>query len=682
MIPVQPAALQKITARHLSRQAMLYVRQSTLHQVLENTESTARQYGLRERALALGWEASRIVVIDQDLGQSGASAVDRAGFQRLVAEVGLGHVGLVMGLEVSRLARSSLDWHHLLEICTMTGTLILDEDGLYDPATFNDRLLLGLKGTMSEAELHVLQARLKGGILHKASRAALKVPLPVGLLYAEDQSVILDPDAQIQQALRLLFATFKRTGSAWATVKYFRAQGLLFPRRVRIGPHAGELHWMPLQHNAVLKVLRNPRYAGAFCFGRTHTIKHPDGSLHIETLPQEQWLFLVREVHAGYLNWQEYEANLAQLRANRQAHGQDRRHGPPREGPALLQGLVICGRCGNRMTVGYHEVKGGQRLYPEYRCQKEHVEEGDDKCCQRLLGAGLDAAIAELLLARVTPLSIETSLQIHEELQAQVQEAGRLRAQQVERARYAAELAQRRFLRVDPENRLVADVLEADWNTRLRELAEVQQEAERQQEADQRKLSALEQQAIAELVDDFPRVWNDPRTSDRDRKRMARLLLEDVTVLKQEEVIIVHVRFKGGAQQTITVPLSRGRRSTPELIALIDQLLDDYTDAEVAEQLTQRGWRTYEGKPFTAARVLSLRRYQQLKTHSTRLAERGLLSAEEAASAYGVCRETLMAWGRAGLLPMYRINDQGTAVFPPPDEHAPVKHAHKYQTTR
>src|SRR6266702_3181897 len=549
MISMQPTALQKITARHLSRQAMLYVRQSTLHQVLENTESTARQYALRERAIALGWDASRVVVIDQDLGQSGASAADRAGFQRLVAEVGLGHVGLVMGLEVSRLARSSLDWHHLLEICTMTGTLILDEDGLYDPATFNDRLLLGLKGTMSEAELHILQARLKGGILHKASRAALKVPLPVGLLYAEDQTVILDPDAQIQQAIRLLFATFKRIGSAWGTVKYFRHQELLFPRRVRVGPHAGELHWMPLQHNAVLKVLRNPRYAGAFCFGRTHTTKHPDGSLHIETLPQEQWLFLIQEVHAGYLSWEEYEANLAQLRANRQAHGEDRRHGPPREGPALLQGLVICGRCGNRMTVGYHEIKGGKRLYPEYRCQKEHVEEGDDKCCQRLLGAGMGAAIAQLLLDRLTPLSIETSIQIHEELQAQVQEASRLRAQQVERARYATELAQRRFLRVDPENRLVADVLEADWNARLRELAEVQEQAERQQEAEQRKLTTLEQQAIADLLDDFPRVWRDAHTSDRDRKRMVRWLLEDVTVL-QEEVITAQVRFKGGATQT------------------------------------------------------------------------------------------------------------------------------------
>src|SRR6266516_729722 len=721
MIALQSAAQQKITARHLSRQAVLYVRQSTLHQVFENTESTARQYGLRERALALGWATERIVVIDQDLGQSGASAVDRVGFQRLVAEVGLGHVGLVMGLEVSRLARSSLDWHHLLEICTMTGTLILDEDGLYDPAIFNDRLLLGLyviynlersgrlvnnfhyvyselvsdvlfrrsrarlyimKGTMSEAELHVLQARLQGGILNKASRAALKVPLPVGLLYAENQTVILDPDAQIQHAIRLLFATFKRVGSAWATVKYFRTQGLLFPRRVRSGPHTGELHCMPLQHNAVIKVLRNHSYAGAFCFGRTQTRKHPDGTLHTQNLPQEQWLFLIQDVHAGYIRWEDYEANLAQLRANRQAHGEDRRHGPPREGPALLQGLLICGRCGNRMTVRYHDVKKGKRLYPEYLCQKEHSEQGEDKRCQRLLGAGLDTAIADLLLAQLTPLAIETSIQIHEELQAQVQEAGRLRAQQVERARYAADLAQRRFLRVDPENRLVADVLEADWNARLRELAEVQEQAERQQEAEQRKLSALEQQAIADLQEYFPRVWKDSRTSDRDRKRMVRWLLEDVTVLRQEDVITAHIRFKGGATQTITVPVGRGRCSSPELMALIDALLEDFTDAEVAVHLNEQGWRTYEGKPFTAARVLSLRRYRRLKDHGTRLAERGWLNTSDAASAYGVCRETLMLWGRAGLLPMSRINEQGTAMFPPPGQDAPRKNAHKFAQTK
>jgi DNA invertase Pin-like site-specific DNA recombinase len=681
MIPVQPAALQQITARHLQRQAMLYVRQSTLHQVLENTESTARQYALRERAIALGWPTEQVVVIDQDLGQSGASAADREGFQRLVAEVGLGHVGLVMGLEVSRLARSSLDWHHLLEICAMTGTLILDEDGLYDPATFNDRLLLGLKGTMSEAELHVLRARLRGGILNKASRAALRLPLPMGLAYAEDETVILDPDAQIQHAVGLLFATFKRTGSATATVKYFRTKALLFPRRVRTGPHKGEVHWGPLLHSTTLKVLRNPRYAGAFCFGRTRTTKQLDGSHHTQAVPQDQWQFLLRGAHVGYITWEEYEANLQQLQQNRPAYGEDRRHGPAREGPALLQGLVICGRCGNRMTLRYYQRKHGIRLYPEYLCQKEQIEQAGDQLCQQVLGAGLDAAITDLLLAQLTPLAIDTSLQVYEELHAQAEEARRLRAQQVERARYAAELAQRRFLRVDPENRLVADVLEADWNARLRELAQAQEEAERQNEAEQRKLSALERQAIADLIEDFPRVWNDARTSDRDRKRMVRLLLEDVTLLK-DEVITAQVRFKGGATQTITIPLSHGRRSAPQVIELIDQLLDELTDAEVAEQLNQRGWRTYGGKLFHARRVLSLRRDYHLKDHGTRLRERGLLSAEEAAKAYGVCQQTIMSWGRAGLLPMYRTNDHGIAVFPPPDEHAPQKNAHKYQRTR
>jgi DNA invertase Pin-like site-specific DNA recombinase len=674
-------AHQKVTARHIQRQAMLYVRQSTLHQVLENTESTARQYALRERAVALGWPTERIVVIDQDLGQSGASAVDREGFQRLVAEVGLGHVGLVMGLEVSRLARSSLDWHHLLEICALTGTLILDEDGLYDPATFNDRLLLGMKGTMSEAELHVLRARLRGGILHKASRAALKLPLPMGLAYTEDETVILDPDAQIQQALRVLFATFKRTGSATATVKYFRSQGLLFPHRVRTGPHAGEIHWGPLLHNATLKVLRNPRYAGAFCYGRTHTTKRLDGKLHVETVAQDQWPFLFRDTHAGYISWEEYEANLHQLQHNRPAYGEDRRHGPPREGPALLQGLVICGRCGNRMTLRYYQRKQGRRLYPEYLCQKEKIEQAGDSFCQQVHGASLDAVIAEVLVAQLTPLAIDTTMQVYEELHTQAEAAQRLRNQQVERARYVAELAQRRFLRVDPENRLVANVLEADWNARLRELAQVQEEAGRQNEEEQRRLTALEHQAIADLVEDFPRVWHDPHTSDRDRKRMVRLLLEDVTLLK-DEVITAQIRFKGGATQSITIPLSHGRRSAPELIALLDQLLDDYTDAEVAEQLNQRGWRTYGGNLFHAKRVLSLRRDYQLKDHGTRLRERGLLSADEAAKAYGVCQQTIMSWGRAGLLPMYRTNDHGIAVFPPPDEHAPQKGVHKYAKTR
>ncbi len=333
------------------------------------------------------------------------------------------------------------------------------------------------------------------------------------------------------------------------------------------------------------------------------------------------------------------------------------------------------------MTLRYYERKHGTRLYPEYLCQREQIEEAGEKLCQQVLGAGLDAAIADLLLAQLTPLAIDTSVQIYEELHLQAQEAQRLREQQVERARYAAELAQRRFLRVDPENRLVAEVLEAEWNARLRELAQVQEEAQRQQEQEQRKLSALEQQAIANLVEDFPRVWHDPRTSDRDRKRMVRLLLEDVTVLSDEETITAHVRFKGGATETITVAVSHGRCFPAQLIALIDQLLEEFTDGGVAEQLNQRGWRTFAGKPFEARRVLALRRHHHLKDHGTRLRERGLLSANEAAKAYGVCRQTIMDWGRAGVLPTYRINDRGMVVFPPPNEHAPMKYAHKYQTT-
>lgn len=670
---MRPEALQKITTEHLQRQAMLYVRQSSLHQVLENTESTARQYALQERAVVLGWQPERVVVIDQDLGQSGASAVDRAGFQRLVAEVGLGKVGLVLGLEVSRLARSSSDWHHLLEICALTGTLILDEDGLYDPSAFNDRLLLGLKGAMSEAELHVLRARLQGGILNKAQRGALKLPLPVGLVYAEDGSVCLDPDAQVQQALRLLFATFQRTGSARATVKYFREQGLLFPRRVHAGPHAGSVHFAPLLYATTLHALHNPRYAGAFCFGRTRSTKRLDGKLHVVSRSQDQWPVLLHGHHAGYLTWEEYQANLQQLERNRQAHGHDRRHGPPREGPALLQGLVLCGRCGNRMTVRYHQRASG--LCPSYVCQRERIDRAAAALCQSILGASLDVAIGDLLLAHVTPLAIEATLHISAELQTQTEQVQRARAHQIERARYAAELAQRRFLRVDPDNRLVADVLEAEWNARLRELAQVQEEAERQQKA--QRLSPQDEQSIRALVEDFPRVWRDPRTSDRERKRLVRWLVEDVT-LDQAEVITARIRFRGGAIQTLTLPLSTGKRTDAQLMALMDRLLDDYTDGGVAEHLNQAGWRTYEGRLFSARRVLSLRRDHGLRDHGTRVREQGWLPTAEAARAYGVSRRTILEWGRAGLVAMQRTNDRGTAVFQPPDAHAPAKWATKY----
>ena len=524
-------AHQKVTASHLRRDAYLYVRQSTLRQVFENTESTKRQYALRERAVALGWPLERVVVIDTDLGQSAASAADREGFQKLVAAVGMGQVGIVLCLEVSRLARSSTDWHRLLEICALTQTLILDEDGIYDPSHFNDRLLLGLKGTMSEAELHVLRARLEGGIRSKASRGELKARLPVGLVYGPDNRVLLDPDQQVQQAIRLFFQTFRRTGSASTTVRVFREQGWRFPRQPQSGPRTSEILWGSLGHWRALQLLKNPRYAGAFFFGRRQSRKSVNGQRHSWALAPDQWQALIRDAHPGYISWAEYEENLRVLRENAQAQGADRRKSPPREGPALLQGLAICGVCGERMSVRYH-VRGG-RMVPDYLCQRQHVAHAE-RVCQCLHGAGIDKAIGELLIEAVAPMALEVALAVQQELGARAEEADRLRRQQVERARYEADLAQRRYMRVDPNNRLVADALEADWNQRLRALTEAQEESERQHQSDGLVLDEQQRSEILALATDFPRLWRDANTPDRERKRMVRLMLEDVTLLKGE----------------------------------------------------------------------------------------------------------------------------------------------------
>jgi DNA invertase Pin-like site-specific DNA recombinase len=532
----------KVTAEHLKKTAYLYIRQSTLRQVFENTESTQRQYALRQRAVVLGWPTERIEIIDCDQGQSGASTGEREGFQKLVAEVGLGKAGIVMGLEVSRLARNCADWHRLLEICALSGTLILDEDGLYDPAHFNDRLLLGLKGTMSEAELHVLKARLRGGILSKAQRGELKMPLPVGLVYDPLQRIVLDPDKQVRNTLRHFFETFRRTGAGWATVQAFAKEGLKFPRHGQAG--SGQLIWEPLRHSKALDTLHNPRYAGAFCFGKSRTWKDPQGRWHCVNLPREQWAILIKDAHPGYISWEEFEENQKRLQHNQQARAIERQSGPPREGPALLQGLVICGKCGRRMTLRYHQ-RGG-RLSPDYVCQKQCVEECRP-LCQNVPGGVVDDALSALIVDSISPLALEVALNVQQQLQERLAEADRLRRQVVERAQYEAEQARIRYMRVDPNNRLVADTLEALWNDKLRQLEQAHQEYEKQRQNAQRTISQEQKAQILVLAEDFPRLWRDPATSDRDRKRMARLILEDVTLKRDQTLITVQVRFKGGA---------------------------------------------------------------------------------------------------------------------------------------
>ena len=655
---------QHVTAQHLTRLACLYVRQSTLQQVLENTESTARQYALRERARALGWADERIVVIDQDLGHSGASTVDRLGFQRLVAEVGLGQVGLVLGLEVSRLARNSRDWHHLLEICALTHTLILDEEGLYDPSTFNDRLLLGLKGTMSEAELFILRARLQGGILNKARRGALKLPLPIGLCYTENEVIVLDPDLLVQTSIHEVFRSFAQTGSAFTTVRHFRQEQLLFPRRIRCGPHQGEIAWGEIQHHDVLRVLHQPAYAGAYVFGRTRSTKTADGKVHTADLPRSEWFALVKNAHVGYITWEDYERNEAQLAMNSQAYAPER-FSPPREGPALLQGLIICGNCGERMTVRYHQ-RGGQRIIPDYLCQSKSIEQGEHPC-QRIPGADLDREIGALLVERVTPETLALTMAVQEEIIQRAAEAQRLRHLQVELAQYEADLAQRRYLKVDPDNRLVACVLEAEWNAKLRELEAARAIEEQNNQNDQHQVSAEERMEIDAAPERFRQFWNDPKTTARERKRAVRLLMEDVTVHKADQ-IVAHIRFKGGATQTIAValppPFAQSRLTAPSTLEAIDRLLDEYTDAQVAEQLNQQGYRTFDGLLFESMHVCQLRRHHGLPDRYARLRAQGMLTADELAHRHGVTAQTIWRWYRQGRIVGICYNDRESSLFP------------------
>ncbi len=668
---------QKITTEHLSRVAYLYVRQSTLRQVVENTESTQRQYALRERAVQLGWPLDRIVVIDRDLGQSGASAADREGFQQLVTEVSLGRVGIVLGLEVSRLARNSADWHRLLELCALADTLILDEDGLYNPAHFNDRLLLGLKGTMSEAELHVLKARLRGGILSRARRGELKQMVPVGFLHDAQDRVILDPDAQVQAVVRLFFETFKRTGSCLAVVKDFHARQLLFPRRLRSGAHKGELVWAELLHCRARQIIHSPRYAGAFVFGRTQQRRLPTGKVRSRLVPSEEWI-LLRDAHPGYISWEDYQSNLQRVKGNALAWSDDRRRGPAREGTALLQGLVICGACGERMTVRYHSHRG--QSVPTYWCGRRPMQRGENGLCQTVHGATLDAAIGDVIIEAMTPLAIEVALTVQQELMSRHEEADRLRRQHVERARYEADLAQRRFLKVDPDNRLVADVLEADWNEKLRALAGAQETYEKASVTDSSVVSEAERAELLALAIDFSRLWRNPRTQMKEKKRMLRLLIEDVTLTKGD-ALHVDIRFAGGATRSLDLALPKScvelRTTDAEVIKEIDRLIDTYTDGEIADVLNERGVRTVVTTPWTAARIGRLRNTYHLTDRRTRLLAQGLLAPEDVAARYGVVLSTVHLWRRRGLLRAHPVNDRGDYLYEIPPEDLPGKYAHK-----
>ncbi|MCE7003289.1 recombinase family protein [Kibdelosporangium philippinense] len=505
--------------------------------------------------------------------------------------------------------------------------------------------------------------------MSKARRGELVQPLPVGLVYDPVGNVVLDPDASVQGPVARVFSTFTATGSALAVVKAFTADSLLFPRRLKTGPRKGELVWGQLQHSRVLQVLHNPRYAGAFFYGRHTHGRGPGGTTTTRLLPREEWTVLITDSHPGYISWEQFEANQARLAANATAHGNDRRASPPREGPALLQGLVICGKCGGRMTVRYHTRKGNH--VPEYVCQSEGIQHGK-MICQRIPGAGIDAAVSRFLLDTVTPLALETALAVADELTARADEADRIRATAVKRAQYHADLARRRYLAVDPANRLVADQLEAAWNATLRELNEATDTYQRARTGQTGPLSQTQRDAVTALAADFPALWNNPATPMRERKRIARLLLTDITLARTDN-ITVHIRLRGGQDHTLTLPLPLASwqiRQTPtEVVSAIDTLLEEHTDSEIAAILTSKGMVSGTGQPLHARLIRQIGKAYQLRSHTQRLREEGLLTLNDIARHLGVGLSTVKTWRNAGLLTGRRANDKNEYLYqlPSPD---------------
>jgi Recombinase zinc beta ribbon domain/Recombinase len=456
-------------------------------------------------------------------------------------------------------------------------------------------------------------------------------------------------------------------------VKAFRDQQLLFPRHARHGIHDTGTRWVPLHHSRALWVLHNPRFAGVFFFGRSRQ-RRTESRTVIERLPRDEWTALIPNAHAGYITWEEFEENQRRLRENAQAIGGDRRRSPPREGPALLQGIVLCGQCGNRMTVRYHQRYGA--LWPTYVCQLRGIARAEP-ICQSIPGRGLDEAIGRVLIETVTPLTLEMALTVRQELQAQLEETDRLRQRAVECARYEADLARRRYLHVDPANRLVADALEAQWNRALQQVVEAQETYDRQRRADRLTVDAEARDRILALATDFPRLWHDPRTPDRERKRMVRLLLEDVTLINTAEGLTAHLRFRGGATTTLTLARALNawqlRETSTEIVALIDQLLESHTDGEIATVLNARGYRSGSRQPFHPRIVHNIRRSYRLRSRYDRLRSRGMLTHAEIARHLHITTATVKVWGHHGLLPRHMYNDKHECLYEPPGENPPVK---------
>lgn len=591
---IRPMVSTKIQPHHLERLAIVYIRQSSLQQVNHHCESTQLQYGLRERAEQMGWLSTRILTIDEDLGRSGTNVEGRPGFQHLVAEVGLNHVGIILGIEMSRLARSCKDWHQLLEVCALFGTLIADLDGIYDPSDYNDRLLLGLKGTMSEAELHVLKQRLYQGKLNKAKRGEIIHTLPIGYIRRANGEVCLDPDEQVQATVRLIFQKFSEYRTINGVLQYLAAHKIQLGVRLRSGAERGELVWRRPNRMTLSNLLHHPIYAGAYTFGRRQIDAKRKQATRPATgrvvMPPEKWLVLIKDRFPSYISWEQYMSNQQQLKAN---ENRATELGIIRQGESILAGLVVCARCQRRMGVSY--CGSANRL--SYSCTRPYIDYGG-KPCQNLAGNALNKFVSEQIVKALQPAALELSLRAAANIEQERKQLEKLFVQRLERAGYEAERAARQYRLVEPENRLVARQLERDWETKLQAHQQLEEEYNRFSTNQPRLLSTQEREEIRNLANTIPTLWNAPTTTNAERKAIVRQLIEKIAVdvIGKSEQVRVVIHWLGGHQSEHIIirpvacwqQFSQYDKLKQHLAQLVKQGL---TSRQIAERLNDEGWK-------------------------------------------------------------------------------------------
>jgi DNA invertase Pin-like site-specific DNA recombinase len=652
----------KITDGHRAKLAYVYVRQSTVWQVEHNTESTVRQYELKDRAVALGWPATNIKVIDQDLGKSGARSDGRQGFQQLLADISLGLVGIVLSLEAARLARNCSDWYRMLELCSIFGTVIADYELVYDPRLYHDRLLLGLAGIMSEAELHHIRMRMVEGQRHKAERGELRLPLPVGLERLPNGEVILNQDEEIQARLRLVFEKFVELGSSFAVVRYLRKHDLPIPTRPRRGPEPYDIVWLPAKRAAVLNILKRPAYAGAYVYGRTKTDltrrKPGINSSCVAQVPIDQWAICIQDVYPSYISWDRYLANQKRLDAN-QYMFKAGKQGAARGGHALLQGIALCGKCGARVWAKYRGARGEQAAY----ICNEKTRELSESRCQGILAAEIDAEIERQILTALEPDKISIALKAFEQMEeedAGIEQQWKLR---LERARYETQRAQRQYHTCEPENRLVARNLEKNWEAKLRAAEKLEHEHKQWQQSHSIAVTAADREEILALGENLPKIWYAETTTHVDRKRITRLLIKDVLLDKTREKgkVWIQINWQTGTMSQHWVKPQVRRYNDMEQADGLRQRIEELKsagtrDADIAKILNAEGFQTTTGGKINSGAVWHLRQIWEIdsdKKARRKVTERwedGSYTLEGAAAVIGVHPRTIYTWIGRGML--------------------------------